>query len=140
MRYLTAQIEKDLRRKMVLLAGARQCGKTTLAKSLLDEKGQYLNWDIVKDRRIIRDMAWPKDASLVVLDEFHKAPKWKNFLKGVADEFGNRPPVLVTGSARLDAFRKTGDALTGRHYFFRMHPIDVAESKRFLPDLDLGTR
>lgn len=140
MRYLTAQIEKDLRRKMVLLAGARQCGKTTLAKSLLDEKGQYLNWDIVKDRRIIRDMAWPKDASLVVLDEFHKAPKWKNFLKGVADEFGNRPPVLVTGSARLDAFRKTGDALTGRHYFFRMHPIDVAESKRFLPDLDLDRR
>jgi uncharacterized protein len=103
MRYLTKNLQHDLRKKMVLLAGPRQCGKTTLARSLLDTHGQYLNWDITKDRRIIREIAWPKDASLVVLDELHKAPKWKNFLKGVVDEFGNRPPLLVTGSARLDA-------------------------------------
>ena len=135
MRYLTARLTQDLRKKMVLLAGPRQCGKTTLAKSLLDERGQYLSWDITKDRRIIREAAWPKDASLVVLDEIHKAPKWKNLLKTVADEFGNKPPLLVTGSARLDALRRTGDALTGRQYFYRLHPIDVAESKRFLPEL-----
>ena len=140
MRYLLPKLQKDLKKKMVILAGPRQCGKTTLAKSLLDKDGEYLNWDIVKDRRIIRDIAWPKDASLVVLDELHKAPKWKNLLKGVADEFGNKPPVLVTGSARLDSFRRTGDALTGRHYFYRLHPIDVAESKRFLPKVELADR
>ena len=83
MRYLAAEVKNDLKKKMVLLAGARQCGKTTLAKSLLDRGGQYLNWDIARDRKIIRELAWPKDASLVVLDELHKAPKWKNFLKGV---------------------------------------------------------
>jgi predicted AAA+ superfamily ATPase len=140
MRYLAEHLRKDLQKKMVLLAGARQCGKSTLARNLLDERGQYLNWDIPGDRKIIRESAWPKDASLVVLDEFHKAPKWKNFLKGIADEFGNKPPLLVTGSARLDAFRKTGDALTGRHYFYRLHPIDVAEAKRFLPNLDAAER
>ncbi len=139
-RYLTAQLRRDLRRKLVLLAGPRQCGKTTLAKSLLDDRGEYLNWDITKDRRVIRELAWPKDASLVVLDELHKAPKWKNLLKGVVDEFGNKPPLLVTGSARLDAFRRTGDALTGRHYFYRLHPIDTAESKLFLPELTLQSR
>ena len=140
MRYLSAPLQRDLRRKMVLLAGPRQCGKTTLARSLLDDRGVYLNWDIAKDRKVIRDLAWPKDASLLVLDELHKAPQWKNLLKGVADEFHNRPPVLVTGSAKLDAFRRTGDALTGRHYFYRLHPIDVAESKLFLPQLNLQSR
>src|SRR3954452_3850821 len=133
MRYLAPVITRDLRKKMVLLAGPRQCGKTTLAKSLLDGRGAYLNWDIQKDRKIIRELAWPKDASLVVLDELHKAPKWKNLLKGVIDEFGNAPPLLVTGSARLDAFRRAGDALTGRTYFYRLHPIDLAESRQFLP-------
>lgn len=140
MRYLAEMLRRDLRKKMVLLAGPRQCGKTTLAKSLLDERSLYLNWDVVSDRKIIRDIAWPKSASLVVLDELHKAPKWKNLLKGVADEFGNRPPLLVTGSARLDALRRTGDALTGRHYFYRLHPVDVAESKAFLPSLSLRAR
>ena len=140
MRYLGPSIRRDVAKKMVLLAGPRQCGKTTLAKSLLDEAGQYLNWDIPDDRKIIRDRTWPKDASLVVLDELHKAPKWKNLLKGAVDEFGNRPPLLVTGSARLDAFRRGGDALTGRQYFYRLHPIDVAESKLFLPQLSLTQR
>jgi uncharacterized protein len=140
MRYLTARLRDDLQKKMVLLAGPRQCGKTTLAKSLLNSRGEYLNWDITKDRKIIREIAWPKDASLVVLDELHKAPKWKNLLKGVVDEFGNKPPLLVTGSARLDAFRRTGDALTGRHYFYRLHPIDPAEAKLFLPELTRDAR
>jgi len=140
MRYLAVHLKRDLRKKMVLLAGPRQCGKTTLAKSLLDEKGEYFNWDITRDRKIIRELAWRKDASLVVLDELHKAPKWKNLLKGVVDEFDNKPPLLVTGSARLDALRKTGDALTGRQYFYRLHPVDIAESKAFLPDLDLASR
>jgi predicted AAA+ superfamily ATPase len=125
---------------MVLLGGPRQCGKTTLAKSLLDDRGQYLNWDITRDRKTIREVAWPKDASLVVLDELHKAPKWKNLLKGVVDEFANKPAILVTGSARLDAFRRSGDALTGRAYFYRLHPIDVAESELFLPELPLDAR
>jgi uncharacterized protein len=140
MRYLAPRLRRDLQNKMILLAGPRQCGKTTLAKSLLDDRGQYLNWDIAKDRKVIRELAWPKDASLVVLDELHKAPKWKNLLKGVVDEFGNKPPLLVPGSARLDAFRRTGDALTGRHYFYRLHPIDPAESKVFLPEISLDVR
>ena len=140
MRYLLSALRRDLSKKLVLLAGPRQCGKTTLAKSLLDQRGYYLNWDITNDRKIIRELAWPKDASLVVLDEFHKAPRWKNVLKGVIDQYGNKPPLLVTGSARLDAFRAAGDALTGRQYFYRLHPIDVAESAAFLPELPLRER
>src|SRR5262245_13093266 len=80
MRYLAPFIRTDLKEKMVLLAGPRQCGKATLAKALMDDRGTYLNWDIAGDRKIIRELAWPKNASLVVLDELHKAPKWKNLL------------------------------------------------------------
>ena len=72
MRYLTENLSKDLKRKMVLLSGPRQTGKTTLAKFLAREKGVYLNWDIRSNQRVIREVGWPKDASLVVLDELHK--------------------------------------------------------------------
>ncbi len=140
MRYLTPFLQKDLSRKLVLLSGPRQVGKSTLARSLLDEKGVYLNWDIRGDKRAIRDIAWRKDASLVVLDELHKLPKWKNFLKGVIDQFGNRPPILVTGSARLDLFRRSGDALTGRTFHHRLHPIDLEEAGAFLPGLSGAER
>jgi predicted AAA+ superfamily ATPase len=140
MRYLTPFLRRDLADKLVLLSGPRQVGKSTLAKSLLDERGVYLNWDIRSHKRVIKDVAWPKDASLVVLDEFHKHPRWKNLLKGVIDEFQNRPPLLVTGSERLEILRKGGDALTGRTYHYRLHPIDVDEASRFTPDLDPQAR
>lgn len=133
MRYLTQILLRDLAKKAVLLSGPRQVGKSTLAKSLLDRAGVYLNWDIRRDRRVISQIAWPKDASMVVLDELHKAPKWKNLLKGVIDEYQNKPALLVTGSARLEVFRKSGDALTGRTFHHRLHPVDLAESREFLP-------
>ncbi len=133
MRYLGSFLESDLKKKMVFLSGPRQVGKSTLAKSLLGTKGTYLNWDIRGDRRVIRETGWEKNSSLVVLDELHKLPKWKNFLKGIIDEYGNKPPILVTGSARLEILRRGGDALTGRTYHYRLHPIDVAEAAAFLP-------
>lgn len=140
MRYLTPHVRRDLKEKLVLLSGPRQVGKSTMAKELITEDGVYLNWDVRKDKNVIRQAAWPKDASLVVLDELHKLPKWKNFLKGLVDEFGNRPPLLVTGSARLEILRRGGDALTGRAYHYRLHPIDVAEGASFTPKLSPDDR
>ena len=49
-RYLLPQIESDLERKMVFVAGPRQVGKTTLALSLPEASLGYLNWDVVEDR------------------------------------------------------------------------------------------
>lgn len=132
-RYLTECIQKDLKKKAILLSGPRQVGKTTFARALISG-GEYLNYDVVADRKAILAQAWRKDAPVVVLDEIHKFPKWKNFLKGVIDQFQNRPPLLITGSARLEVFRRAGDALTGRTFAFHLHPIDIEEACSLEPN------
>lgn len=127
LRYLSECTQKDLRKKAILLSGPRQVGKTTFARSLV-KGGEYLNYDVVADRKAILTQAWRKDAPIMVLDEIHKFPKWKNFLKGVIDQFQNSPPLFITGSARLEVFRKAGDALTGRTFAYHLHPIDIKEA------------
>src|SRR3990167_2909339 len=128
-RSLEAPIRKDLDEKIVLLSGPRQVGKTTLSKALYPQNVEYFNVDNEEHRLLIRKMAWRRDCDLVIFDELHKLKKWKNWIKGVYDTDGVRPRLLVTGSARLDAYRKSGDSLAGRFYSYRLHPFSVAELK-----------
>lgn len=116
---------------MVLLSGPRQVGKTTLACSMFEkEKTEYLNFDNSADRKTIFENSWVREAKeLVVFDELHKMRKWKQWVKGVYDKDGKHPRILVTGSARMDVFRKGGDSLAGRHFAYRLHPLSLAELK-----------
>ncbi len=132
-RYLFETIKKDLQKKAILLSGPRQVGKTTFARSLIPD-GDYLNYDVVEDRKAIMAQAWLKDSPVVVLDEIHKFKKWKNFLKGIIDKYNNKPPLFITGSARLEVFRRAGDALTGRTFSYRLHPIDLEEACLLVPN------
>lgn len=125
-RYLTTHIRRDLERKIVLLGGPRQVGKTTLSKALL-ENYYYLNYDIPADRPVILKSQWPSDTDLVILDELHKLRRWKSLLKGVFDDRGVRPRLLVTGSSRLDIIKKMGDSLAGRHFYWKLHPFCCKE-------------
>jgi predicted AAA+ superfamily ATPase len=127
-RKLAQQICKDLEKKIVLLAGPRQSGKTTLAKTLFSADC-YLNFDSGEDRRVIMAQSWPRDVELVIFDELHKRKNWKTWVKGIYDKEGVRPRLLVTGSARLDITRRGGDSLAGRHFLLRLHPFSVAELK-----------
>ena len=74
-RYLDQQIANDLDKKLVILTGPRQVGKTTLSRQLLTEKDsfQYLNWDISSDRRILQDGSWSQQVPLLIFDEIHKS-------------------------------------------------------------------
>lgn len=125
-RSIAFQVLRDIDRKIVIIAGPRQCGKTTLAKSLCDDF-DYLNYDSLDDRSDIIQRKWDRKKKLIIFDELHKMPKWKAWLKGIYDKEGNNPALLVTGSARLNAFKKTGDSLAGRHFYFRLHPFDMKE-------------
>lgn len=113
--------------KMVLLAGPRQVGKTTLSQSLY-KSTNYLNWDIDAHRTHILDKEFSK-AKLWVFDEIHKYKNWRNYLKGIYDQQGNQQRILVTGSAKLDVLRKGGDSLQGRYYFHRLMPLTFSELK-----------
>ncbi len=125
-RYLRPQVERDLERKMVFVAGPRQVGKTTLALSLPEAGGGYLNWDVAEHRERILRRELPAN-SLWVFDEIHKYRSWRNYLKGIFDSRPAGQQILVTGSARLDLYRYSGDSLQGRYHMLRLHPLSVAE-------------
>jgi len=124
-------ILKDLQKKIVLVSGPRQVGKTTLAKSLMKEY-DYFNFDNSEHRLALNERSWDRRKPLVIFDELHKMPEWKTFLKGIYDVEGTSPALLVTGSAKLDAFKKLGDSLAGRFFSYRLHPIDVKEASSLM--------
>jgi predicted AAA+ superfamily ATPase len=135
-RYIAAAIEEALaEQKMGFIAGPRQVGKTTLARSLLsDPKQSYFTWDLESDRRrILRSEGgfWtPPQAATkarIVLDEIHKYPRWKRLLKGLFDTYREDVELIVTGSGRLDVYQKGGDSLLGRYLLHRLHPFTVGE-------------
>lgn len=141
-RYLQDQIKSDLKKKMVFVSGPRQVGKTTLAKSLITDSASYLNWDIPAHREAILKRELPL-TDLWCLDEIHKYTSWRDYLKGVYDQFHNDHQIIVTGSARLDMLRKSGDSLQGRYHHLRLHPLSIKElgitkEKALLELLQLG--
>lgn len=125
-RYLQTQVKKDLEKKMVFIGGPRQVGKTTLAKSFLDNPSGYLNWDAPSHREKILTQKLP-NADLWIFDELHHYRSWRNYLKGIYDLREKGQKILVTGSARLDYYRFGGDSLQGRYHYLRLHPLSVAE-------------
>lgn len=137
-RYLTKYIQEDLAIKIVLLTGPRQTGKTTLSKMLKSDY-DYFNFDNLEDRLSLQKKTWDRSKDLVVFDELHKLKNWKSWLKGVYDTEGFPPSILVTGSAKLDTYRKVGDSLAGRFFQFRMHPLDLKEIKTFVNSENLET-
>ena len=129
-RYLDDLLGTDLQRKMILLTGPRQVGKTTLCRQQMAayDLAQYLNWDIAADRAILQRASWNPRSGLLVMDEIHKMPSWKNWLKGVAD---GRPPtqaLLVTGSRDMMTPPKANAALAGRINGIRVAALDGGHS------------
>jgi len=128
-RTLKGPIRADLSTKMVFVGGPRQVGKTTLSKMLgaTFSAPEYFNWDNRAHRLALLKSRWSPEADLLVFDELHKYNRWKGWIKGIWDTRQNDESILVTGSSRLDVFRRGGDSLLGRYHYYRLHPFSVAE-------------
>ena len=123
---------------MLFIVGPRQVGKTTIAKNILSEnKGIYLNWDNVEDKEVILDYQkiitkassnkLSDDHNIIIFDEIHKYKDWKNHLKGFYDSYADKYKIIVTGSARLDLYKKGGDSMMGRYFPYTVFPLSVKE-------------
>jgi predicted AAA+ superfamily ATPase len=137
-RYLHANISADVKEKMAFIGGPRQVGKTTLAQYIGAheyEKTLYLNWDNRDDRKRILNVSFAGDAKLVIFDELHKYKQWKNYIKGIFDTYRKTFHIIVTGSARLDLYRRGGDSLMGRYHYFRLHPFSLREAAGATPNI-----
>lgn len=130
-RYLKEAVAKDLVERMVFVGGPRQVGKTTFALSFLpgakEKHPGYLNWDDAKIRPLLLKGELPSGERCIVLDEIHKYARWRNLVKGFFDANRSTVSFLVTGSARLDYYRKGGDSLQGRYHYYRLHPFSLLE-------------
>ncbi|MFH1282425.1 MAG: AAA family ATPase [bacterium] len=142
-RYISSTaFSKLFSRQMRFISGPRQCGKTTIAKAHLAKlncSAFYYNWDRREVRtryRLENDFLHhdllnsPSQSSKrywVCFDEIHKMPKWKNILKDFFDSHEKEINFIITGSARLDMFKRSGDSLAGRYFLFRLNPFLLSE-------------
>ncbi|MBK8999123.1 MAG: ATP-binding protein [Myxococcales bacterium] len=117
---------------MAFVGGPRQVGKTTLALQLLGARATekhpaYFNWDDPRAAARLRNVELPPAQPLLVFDEIHKYARWRNLVKGIYDVEKSERQIVVTGSARLDFYRKGGDSLANRYRYFRLHPFTLRE-------------
>src|ERR1041384_2992052 len=128
-RRLLPILDADLAKKMVLVSGPRQCGKTTLARQLVAaHHGAYYSWDDPRARRAILHFAPEPRRDFWAFDEIHKYRRWRGFLKGLFDAYHlEGKQILVTGSARLALYGRGGDSLQGRHFSHHLHPFTLSE-------------
>ena len=136
-RYLTKQIKTRLNKgKVIVLIGARQVGKTTIAQKLLQEydpaKTVIYNGDNLEAQKLSK-MESQQIKSLVagsqclLIDEAHKINRIGDIIKSLVDDLGKDIQVILTGSSSINLLDNTHESLTGRKRVFELYPISLSE-------------
>jgi len=148
---ITRTIEKPLRKdffkgKVIIIAGPRQVGKTTLVNHILKDYTSVIsfNGDNRKDRNSLakNDFEFINtligERKIVFIDEAQKIEEIGNTLKLLVDNYGDTKQIIATGSSSLNLLSHTSEPLTGRKYVYELYPLSVSEiySQRHPLDLD----
>ncbi len=130
------------KRKAIILYGARQVGKTTLVKSIVEQfgnSGRYINCETLSVEQEL-SIAEPErlkkflgDYKVIVLDEAQNIPNIGRILKIIVDEIKNAQ-IIATGSSSFDIANRTSESMTGRAFHHTLFPLSVEEIKNHYGD------
>jgi len=135
-RYLEEKILANLnQRKILIIYGARQVGKTTLLQSILKKfpNSLYLNGDLIDDRAKLKEpsramISQFENYDLLAIDEAQRIEDIGIKLKVIFDNLPNLK-ILATGSSTFDLSNIINEPLTGRYFSFTMYPIAFSEAQ-----------
>src|SRR3990167_2409506 len=134
--------------KGVIIYGARQVGKTTLANEIIRSLGlrtlmvnadQSKYFDILSSRDVNKLKNFTEGYDLLFIDEAQRIPEIGINLKIILDNFKNLK-VVVTGSSSLDLASKISEPLTGRILTYKLYPISFLELSSFLNKFELDAQ
>ena len=130
--------------RVIILVGARQTGKTTLAQMALERldgrKVRFINGDDPIDREALNDKSLESltrmvgDAEVLFVDEGQKIKTIGQTLKLLVDHYGAQRQVIVTGSSTINLLDSTQEPLTGRKFVYNLYPLALSE---IVPDADV---
>lgn len=124
-------------RRVVLLAGARQCGKTTMAKQLKLSDATYRTLDDQSHRKSAEHdtLGFVTSAyKTMIIDEIQRVPTLLTAIKQVVDENTRYGQFLLTGSANLNALPSVQESLAGRVKKVRLRTLTQAEINGVQPN------
>jgi predicted AAA+ superfamily ATPase len=127
-RLLSNRLPNSTTRRVVVLTGARQTGKTTLCRRSYGGL-RYISLDAPENRDALRELstaAWAETVGNAVIDEAHKEPSVFDKVKYAFDD-GKISFTVLTGSSQILLLKKIRESLAGRAFFYELWPLMQCE-------------
>ncbi len=123
-------------RRVLMLAGPRQCGKTTLAQAVSTEDALYRNLD--DDALLASAIDDPvgfvtHEKQMLIIDEVQRAPALLRAIKLIVDKDQRPGRFLITGSANIESMPGANESLAGRVRKIRLRPLTLGERLNSMP-------
>ena len=135
-RILEEQVKTGLKHNPVTaIIGPRQCGKSTLAKHIIDQSGRetlYLDLERPGDLQKLENAEWflsKMKGKLICLDEIQRKPELFPLIRSLVDEWQGNGHFLILGSANRDLIKQSSETLAGRITYKELTPFLYAEIK-----------